>query len=492
MSNTNKERPIRLLPGEELIGVQEHEPLPRPLRPPSSIHEILRLTAATKPSEVGLFGPAVAALPSESLEPTPEHQNLYSVLFGRDSLRVAMDLVHEYPRLAQTTLLQMAELQGLHFDTDREEEPGRIVHEHRNPDDPIAQELTKSRGWGWPYYGTIDATPEYVRTLAAYCALHEENKGFLFQHYRDREDRSRIIADSLTFAVDWIKMRLDSNPDGLLEYKSTIPRGLENQSWKDSPDSYHHADGSLANHGQGIASIEVQASAYDALVDAAHLYEHALGCKDEAMELRARAEQLGNTVLQKFWTHDKGGYFVLGTDRDDDGKLRQLKIRTSNMGHMLGSKLLDGPDEIRTHMRGALLRQLQSPELLSVSGIRTLASDELRFREGAYHNGSVWIWDTHYISKGARRHLSEPAFLALADELDNRILRVVNTIGSFPEYVRGGNEIAINEHIIDVRDPDTGLINRIEQPPQQVQAWTVAAILATKRRRGELPYRQHR
>jgi glycogen debranching enzyme len=483
---------LQLLPGEELISVEDYGSSARPLLRSSSLEEIYRLTAATKFSEVGLFGPSMAALPAKNSNPADTHQGLFDAFFGRDSERVALDLIDTFPRLAATTLLKLAETQGLAYDTAREEEPGRIVHEVREEGDLIAQQLTRDRGWGWPYYGTVDATPEFIRLLSAYVERDELHKSFLFQHYKDRSGQNRIMADALSFAVDWITMRLDSNDEGLLEYKSIIPRGIENQVWKDSPDAYHHgADepediaGTIANHDQGIASIEVQAITYDALIDAAHIYETVLNRQKDAQELRVRAERLADTIMEKFWTEDKGGYFVLGTDRGPSGELRQLKVRTSNMGHLLNSRLLDGPDERRTHMRAAILRQLTSPELLTTAGIRTLASDEPRYRDGAYHNGSVWIWDTHYIAQGARRHVSEPAFLAFANDLDSRILHAVNTLGGFPEYVRGSKELAVNTRVIDVKDSEIGKINRVEQPPQQIQAWTVTAILATERRRGK-------
>lgn len=478
---------FRLLPGEELLHVKSFEPV-RPKQKPSSLREFYRLTSASNDSEVGTKGPAVAALSQqEHADAIPEHQGLYSVVFGRDSLRVAIDLARHYPRLAQSTVHMLAELQGTGYHTTREEEPGRIIHEARSPEDPIAKELTNRLGWEWPYYGSVDATPEFIRTLSAFCALSEENKGFLFQPYTDKDGNPRIIADALTFAVDWMTRRMDQNPEGLLEYKAAFPHSIENQVWKDSWDAYHHQDGTMANHDKGIASIEVQTVAYDALLDAAELYERTLNRKERAAELRERAHRLGRTVLSTFWTDDKGGYFVLGTDRDENDNLRQLKLRTSNMGHVLNSRIIEGDDDEHTHKRNAILRQLRSPELLCLSGIRTLASDEYRFREGAYQNGSVWIWDTHHIAKGARRHNSDPGFAEFADDLDRRILEVSATVGGFPEYVRGSDtEIAVNTRIVDTRDATAGdRINRVEQPPQEVQAWSVAAILATKRRRSE-------
>lgn len=475
---------FRLLPGEQLIRVEEFTHQPHISKEkPSGIREFFRLTSSESPAEVGSSGPAVAALAHKAHENVPEHQGLYAVVFGRDSLRVAIDLVRPYPMLARSTLVTMAELQGTKRHASREEEPGRIVHEARDPDDPIAQRITKSLGWHWPYYGSVDATPEFIRTLSAYCRLNDDNLGFLATTYTDRNGKQKTIADALTRAVNWMLRRMSSNKEGLIEYKAAIKHGIENQVWKDSWDAYHHADGTLANHQKGIASLEVQTVAYDALLDAADLYDN-LGKTYGAKVLRRRAKKLRRTVLDRFWTEEKGGYFVLGTDRDDRGRLRQLRVRTSNMGHVLNSHIIEGDDPECARKRNAILHQLRSPELLTPSGIRTLASDEIRFREGAYHNGSVWIWDTHHIAKGIRRHNGDATFAKFADELDERILNVIDEIGNFPEYVRGGDTIAVNTRIIDVRDTSAnGRVNRVEQPPQEVQAWTVAAILATNIRR---------
>jgi glycogen debranching enzyme len=292
-------------------------------------------------------------------------------------------------------------------------------------------------------------------------------------------------------AIEWITQKLESNPEGVLEYKATLPTGIENQVWKDSWDSYHHADGTLANHDKGIASIEVQTTTYDALLDAAFLYENALDNYAKAESLRNRADALKATILTRFWTEDKGGYFVLGTDRGDDNKLRQLKIRTSNMGHVLNSRILEGDEPEIIRMREATMRQITSPDLLTQNGIRTLAGDEVRFRPGAYHNGSIWLWDTHHIAKGLRRH----GYTDIADEIDRRLLNVVNVTKIFPEYVRGEacDTPRINTDTIVLWDEINQRENKIEQPPQEVQAWTVAAILAIKKRlarRGLFPNQQ--
>ncbi len=473
-----------LLPWEMLLHIEHHPPRERPTLPPSSLREMLRLTRALSPATIGQNGPSIAALALELEDrvQTPDHLDLYSVVFGRDSLRVAIDLISSYPELARGTITELARLQGLEDESSREEELGRIVHEARDADDPIAIQLTKRLGWGWPYYGSVDATPEFIRVITAYCQQSEENRAFLSAEYIDLHGNTQTISHALELALMWIERRLASNEEGILEFRSVIPYGTENQVWKDSWDAYHHADGTLANHNRGVSSIEVQVTTYDALIDAAELFEDILDDTARAKRLREQADLLQQAIFDNYWVDEKGGYFALGTDRSEaDGSLRQLKVRTSNMGHALNSRLLKSDEPRVIAMREAVVRQLQQPELLNMSGIRTLATDEVRFRPGAYHNGSVWLWDTHHIAKGLRRL----GYTTLADTLDNRLLEVAKTTRMFPEYVRGDDSPIphINTDTVIVWDDQAKRENRVEQPPQEVQAWTVAAILATKRRR---------
>jgi len=474
-------RSYPLLPGEELRSITPHSPRTSHVRA-SSTRELLRLTRVLHTSEIGKAGPSIAALPlaqSEADGTAPEHLRLYEAVFGRDSLRVAIDLIGSYPELAKSTIVTLASLQGTGYDPDSEEEPGRIVHEARDPHDPQAMRLTHERGWHWPYYGSVDATPEFIRTLTAYTKQSDENHAFLTQTYLDKNGQEHSVTHALTMALEWISKRLLQNKEGLLEFKSTLPLGIENHVWKDSWDAYHHEDGELANHEKGIASLEVQVTTYDALIDAAELFEGVLENPTRAEALRAQAHSLREAILRHFWTEDKGGYFVLGTDRDANDELRQLKIRTSNMGHVLNSRLLEGDDPEIIRRREATVQHILSPELLCKAGIRTLASDEVRFRPGAYHNGSVWLWDTHHIAKGLRRQ----GYSEAANDLDERILEVVNTLNLFPEYVRGEQDtIAMNQRTVVLWDTTYQRENIVEQPPQEVQAWTVAAIQATKRR----------
>ncbi len=86
----------------------------------------------------------------------------------------------------------------------------------------------------------------------------------------ERRDGGRcVLADSLAAAVDWLCRRVDDDPHGLLTYRRLNPRGIENQTWRDSWDSLSHADGGLPDRDRPVAALDVQALAYDALAAAA-------------------------------------------------------------------------------------------------------------------------------------------------------------------------------------------------------------------------------
>jgi glycogen debranching enzyme len=472
-----------VLPGENIISVEDII-VPKPSRTPSGLHELMRLAGAKSAATIGDFGPVLASLASDEIVDNNPEKHLYEAVFGRDSLRAAIDLIDFYPKLARTTLLTLAQNQGVGYDNASEEEPGRIPHEIRDPRvDERARMLTERFGWGWPYYGEVDGTPEFIRTLSAYYRSVQPGQDFWREQFVAKDGSRRTMKESFAAAVDWIERRLDTNKEGLLEYHRTNPNGIKNQVWKDSDDSYFHADGRIANHDQGIASVEVQRVVYDALLDAADLFENDLGDPSRAADLRSRSNSLRSAIFNLFWTEERGGYFVIGTDRNDQLKPQQMKIKTSNMGHLLKGRLLEGNEPEIVRMREAVIRQLFSEQLLGLNGIRTLASDEVRYRPGAYHNGSVWIWDNYVISQG----LSQQGYHSLAHLINDKLLDVVNSTNRFPEFARGDNdpENRLNVRVVKVLDSKNNFENTVIQPPQDIQAWSVAAIVSLKFKRAQ-------
>jgi glycogen debranching enzyme len=218
-----------------------------------------------------------------------------------------------------------------------------------------------------------------------------------------------------------------------------------------------HADGSICNHAAPAASLEAQALAYDALVETG------------ALDAAARLER---AVERHFWIDDReGGFYAIGVDRDPaSGAPRPLATRASNMGWLLGSRLLDG----REDRRRRIVDLLFSDELLADGGIRTLSSREARFRPRSYHSGTVWPHDNHTIALGLERC----GFADEAKEIRGRVVATCASTHRYPEYTAGGGGDPITRRIVDVYDEVNDRPNRVEQPPQEILGWTVAAVVA--------------
>ena len=195
--------------------------------------------------------------------------------------------------------------------------------------------------------------------------------------------------------------------------------------------------------------------------------------------LRGRAARLRERVLAEFWQADLGT-FAHAITIEPDGSRRPARVVASSPGHLLASRLLDGPEPAERRQR--LIARLGQPDLLGGAGIRTKSTTAPRFRAGAYHNGSIWPMDCAVIADGLRRHGAEPA----ARDLEERVLEGCRLTGGFPEFVRGDPDgsIALNREIVDaVVD---GLPNRLEQPPQADQGWTATCVWRILRNRNAL------
>ena len=405
-----------------------------PLATPDPLAELCKLARVERPEEVGRNGPLIAARATDA-NSGEAALRLFEIVYGRDSLMAALFVGDLFPLLREATVLYLADYQGQRYDAWHEEEPGRIAHMIWNPN--------RDTNLGYPYFGTVDATPHFIS-----AAMHA---------IQARPTFEGEIRHALAAAVAWLLRRLASDELGLLSHQRVNSHGIANQVWKDSWDSMSHVDGTVANHTAPVASLEAQALAYDALVEVGELHA---------------ADRLARSVEKHFWL---GDFYAIGVDRDPaTGAPRPLSTRASNMGWLLRSRLLDG----REDRQRRIVELLFSDEFLAESGVRTLSNREVRFRSRSYHNGTVWAHDNYLISLG----LEQRGFVDEAQELRRRLASFCRATHRFPEFVGGGGpgEAPLTKRIVDVYDTINDRPNRIEQPPQEIVCWTVAAMVAVE------------
>ena len=314
----------------------------------------------------------------------------FLTLFGRDALIAARLFLPVDHSIALGTLRTLAARQGRVRDVDRAEQPGKILHEVR------ADALDLPAGTVLPpeYYGTVDATPLWILLLGdlARAGLDPRRAGLL---------------DPLRAALGWLRDSSDPDGDGFAEYFDDSGHGLSNQGWKDSGDSVRFADGTIA--AGPIALAEVQGYAHAAALVGADLLEN-LGGEEaaQARSWRAWAARLATRFRESFWvSDDRGPYPAIALDRDK----RLVTGVASNMGHLLGTGLLDAAEET------VVVDRLMSPELFSGYGIRTMATTNTAYWPTRYHVGSVWTHDTAMIIEGMLRAGFPDQAARLADGL---------------------------------------------------------------------------
>ncbi|MGN6743958.1 MAG: glycogen debranching N-terminal domain-containing protein [Amnibacterium sp.] len=288
----------------------------------------------------------------------------FFTLFGRDSIWAARMLLPAGLPVAAGTLKVLARLQGTTTDPDTAERPGGILHELRRDVNPLHHGMVLPPR----YYGTIDATPLWI------LLLHDAWRAGL-------DDAAvRELLPTLRRALGWLAASVPE--DGFLAYHDESGHGLSNQGWKDSGDSVRWSDGRLAEG--PIALCEVQAYAHEAALAAVVLLT-AVGDADEAGRWRDWAARLKQRFRGAFWVDDAdGGHPAIALDAHGAA----VDSLTSNIGHLLGSGLLDAADEARV---AALL---VDPRLDSGYGLRTMATDSGGYWPLSYHCGSVWAHDT--------------------------------------------------------------------------------------------------
>jgi len=325
----------------------------------------------------------------------------FMTLFGRDSLVAARFLLPLGTEFALGTLRTLARRQGTRHDPVTEEEPGKILQEVRS--EGLGEDGTMLPA---TYFGTVDATALFVVLLGEAW------------RWGAPKDEVRALLPCIQRCLLWLERCAGQE---FIRYVDHSGTGLTNQGWKDSHDSVQWRDGTLAR--APIALSEVQAYAYHAAVLGADLLEaYRVG---DPGHWRDWAQELAERFRLHFWTRDGRGRYP-GIALDADGRL--VDSATSNMGHLLGTGLLDAEESLLVAQR------LSDATMSSGFGVRTLTTDSPRYSGLSYHGGSVWPHDTMITALGAARD----GHVDLAVTLTAGVVRAAPTFGlRLPELYGG-------------------------------------------------------
>ncbi len=297
----------------------------------------------------------------------------YLTLFGRDSIWAARMLLPLDLGPARATLRTLAHRQGTRIDIDAAEEPGKILHELRDSTQRLGRaELPPI------YYGSIDATPLWI------CLLHDAWRAGL------PSAEVTELLPALEKALGWLTDYGDADGDGFLEYIDASGHGLKNHCWKDSSDSIRFHNGRTAEG--SIAICEAQGYGYEAAMAGASLLE-AFG-RPGADRYTSWAAELAIRFRAQFWC---GAGDDLYPALALDGAKDQVDSLTSNIGHLLGTGILNAEEEL------LIARHVTSPALDSGLGLRTMAVTDAGYDPLSYHCGSVWPHDTAIVISGLVR-----------------------------------------------------------------------------------------
>jgi glycogen debranching enzyme len=297
----------------------------------------------------------------------------FSTVFGRDALVTAMQCLWAAPWIAASVLKYLALHQAVEVIPRQEAEPGKILHEMRHGEMANLNEVPFGR-----YYGSVDSTPLFVLLAGMY-----------FDRTGDR-DLLESIWPNVLAALDWIDQYGDADHDGFVEYQARSEKGLIHQGWKDSHDAVFHSDGTLAD--APIALCEVQAYVYGARLAAARIAE-SFGQTLLAQKQIRQAQSLQQRFESEFWDDNLGSY-VLALDANK----KPCRVLTSNAGQALFTGIVSPERAAR------LATTLLDENLFCGWGIRTVASNEIRYNPMSYHNGSIWPHDNSLIAAGLARY----------------------------------------------------------------------------------------
>jgi predicted glycogen debranching enzyme len=331
-----------------------------------------RLIAQASPSvQEGVGAELVLAADQFIITPAGRTEETARAHAYGDEVRTVIAGYHWFTDWGRDTMIS---LEGLTLVTGRHQEAGYILrtfaHYVRNGLIPNMFPEGEKEG----LYHTADATLWFFHAIARYV------------EYSDDQLTLSLLYPTLKTIVDWhvrgTQFGIQVDPrDGLLTQGAA---GYQ-LTWMDAK-----VDDWVVTPRRGKA-VEINALWYNAL----RLMETWAAQHDDpaAPEYRGRAEQVQRSFNERFW-YPSGGYLydVVDTEQgSDDAKCRPNQIFAIALPH---------PVLAREHWEP--VARVVRDRLFTPAGLRSLAPDDpdykphyfgdLRARDAAYHQGTVWAW----------------------------------------------------------------------------------------------------
>ncbi|MBI3981263.1 hypothetical protein HY345_04665 [Candidatus Microgenomates bacterium] len=316
----------------------------------------------------------------------------YGCLFGRDSAITILKILRVYKRwpdakllaICKTGLLALLNTQGIEFNLESGEEPGKFIHEFRKNN--YERLLKRDIPW-FVYqdgilrnYDSVDSTP---LTLIAFYRYWEQTKDNIFL----LNSLSRIEK-----GLNWIISFGDKDKDLLIEYEFPINRrygGLKVQSWTDSAESLKDAQGNFPLY--PIAPVEVQAFSWLALKLWADFYLQ--NNPSFGKKLLSQAKAMKDVFNNHFIFKDYQYYFAA---QALNGRKEQIKTITINPLLALWATYHNkGGKEVifeESYLEDIINRSFENDLYDQNGGLRTMSKNSPTFNHhhNSYHNGSFW------------------------------------------------------------------------------------------------------
>jgi glycogen debranching enzyme len=412
-------------------------------------------------------------------------------IFGRDSLRVGLDLVPWLRPLSETILFSLAHFQATEArpiaDAKR---AGQIPHEVRcsfvgprkvgTRQQELLNELAERWGGtssGVVQYGSADATPQFVRLVAHHCQHHGTD--ILDEIVQRADGQEMTLRECVFTAMTWTEDEIRESGRTLLGFlRSNKEHGHRWQIIQDGATSIVHPDGRLANADARVETIGLQGLAYDALTEGADLLSDV--ASDDARRWRALATEVRDATLEAFWMPDEG-YFGVAIDRDPANGTTPRLVRTitSMPTELLETGIFDGlPEEERQRYISGIVRMGHGPELMTPAGIRSRA---LRHKDAVpypdYHGAlSCWGVSNSMYAFG----LARQGFATLAADVASRHISAQKATGALREFLYVDPQGRVRHPLLPMEDdaPEHDVLTGTNKPETE-QAWTVSFVLRT-------------